>query len=537
MAIRFQARCFCLLLSALGAFLLLSGCNIRVEDTLDDGGTSASGGTTGGQQGDEGVDPETLLTSAIEVLSGARRGPDVYRLAADRLNYYFRTRPPSERQKYAVPAAVVDELRQRLRPQLLARVTRSQFDAADGLYIGTQIILRRVVEKVAAGKQGIQVAEALFEWTIRSAPTLKADRERDSVAPLFYVLMAGHGTGTERAWLLHDMLMQMGIPACVLAVPVGEDDQAELVPWCVGVVVDSRMYLFDVWRLIPLHLPNGQLASLTDLANNPRLLEELQSVGDDYPPVSENLDQIVAWIGTSPECWSTRMRHLEARLAGAHKVRLTLDMPSLVEAVRTAGGAAIASVELWPAPNEAVLTLRTRTGQEMLMELLGPASLPPVQEARLYHLLGDYDTARQQYLDLREPPELKGKLPEQFERLRQVVREYATYAIAQLKADEGDWRIALNWFTRSYLQRYGKQATWAPGAYVAAGICLEHMGETKRAAQWYEQADAQAAVPELTYRLRWLRHRYHEPKAADASQTDSQPSPSAVAVPDGAGDK
>lgn len=509
-AIRFAAP-------VLSLGILLLGCNVRVEDALKsesgDGDSAASLKSTNPEQK---VDPETLLTSAVEVLLSPRRGPDVYRLAADRINYYFRTRPEGERAEYGPPGVVLDELRQRLPRELYVRVSSDQFDAGDGLYLGTQLILRRIVDFVVGDRRGFDALELLFDWTVRSVPTLRADRERTEVVPLFYTLMGSHGTAVERAWLFHDLVMQLGMPACVLSVPADEGGEAE--PWCVGVVLDSEMYLFDSWRLTPILLPDGTPATLSAIAGQPEVLKKLAELDGDYPDVANHLNDLVAWIGTTPECWSARIRHLEARLAGPYRARLSLDMPSLVQAVRDAGRGHIASVELWPAPNEAALTVRSRSGQALVMQVLGPAAFVPVQEARLHHLLGDFDAARQQYLDLREPVELQGQLPPEAEQLRQAVREFATYAMAQLKSDEGDWAIAREWLTRSYLGRYGKDAPWAPGAYTSIGQCLERQGKHQEAVTWYLQPEALERVPELVYRATAIRWRYRLPEVPSASE-------------------
>ncbi len=491
-----------------GILLLVTGCSVSVDQAVP--GDQAANNSTQPSASRSGVDPESLLESAMEVLRSTRPGPDTYRLAADRLNHYFRTRPAEERAQYALPDVVQRDLEARLVPQLMKRVTAEEFDAEDAIYVAGLVMLKAVSDRVVGDEHdGLTMASRLFDWVVRSLPATAFDTGRQIPIPLLHALVAGHARADERAWAFIELLHQQYIDACVLGVEVKQEDgSTRRVPWCVAVAIDQQLYLFDPWRLVALEDPNGRPLTLAQVREQPRVLALLaEATGGTYPATTSNIDQLVAWVGGRPECWAPRMKHLEARLAGQYQVVLTMDLPKLVNTIRSAGGESIGQIELWPLPNNAVVAAASPDGQRLIARLLGPLALPAVQEARLLHLFGKLDRARDLYLELREPKVRLPELPPDAEALRQTVREYATFFMGQLKADEGDWKVAHSWFTRSYLQKYGDGGIWAGPSYLAAGICLEHQGQLSEAIQWYEGEQARKLMPELAVRAAVLRHR------------------------------
>ncbi len=508
-------------LCGLGLLLaVLAGCSVSVDDAVPTQGTADRAPAESGSR--SGVNPESLLESAMEVLRSTRPGPDTYHLAADRLNHYFRTRPAAERAQFALPEVVERDLNARLVPELMDRVRRAEFDAEDAIYVAGLVMLKAVADRVAADEHdALTIATRLFDWVIRSLPQSLLDARREVPIPLLHALVGGHARGGERAWAFIELLHQQYIDACVLAVEVkGQEGQSRWVPWCVGVVVDESLYLFDPWRLTVLADRDGRPLTLEAVRKDPAVLERLsEAMGGNYPATTGNIQRVLAWVGGRPECWAPRMRHLESRLAGQYQVVLTMDLPKLVSKIRAAGGEAIGQIELWPLPNDAVVAARTREGQRLIARLLGPLALPAVQEARLLHLYGELARARDLYLELREPKVRLPELPPEAEALRQTVREYATFFMGQLKADEGDWKVAHSWFTRSYLKKYGDGGIWSGAAYLAAGLCLEHLDRLDEAVQWYEQPQVRKLVPELAARAAILKARQESARQPSDDET------------------
>ena len=149
----------------------------------------------------------------------------------------------------------------------------------------------------------LERAKSLFDWTVRNIQLEPDDPNRIPRFP-WETLLYGQGTASERAWVFILLLRQLDIDAAVLAVDEGrgardegreekgekrgekgegkdnknapgpekatenkknapgprsggEKAEKNLQPWCVGVLIEGNVYLFDPLLGLPIPAPNG----------------------------------------------------------------------------------------------------------------------------------------------------------------------------------------------------------------------------------------------------------------------------------------
>ncbi len=465
------------------------------------------------------------------------------RLLLDRLNQWYRNVPaavaaPQDAAAWR-PEPLVEELPVELREASLLRAALSPSGQRTDLFGDNdprqlqQAIWLRDISRWA--KQGalshVAVAQALFDWTIRN---IQLDDE-DSAGILqqpWQVLLHGHGTAQQRAWIFAELCRQQQLDVVMLA-QAGEQP-GERTWWLPALWSEGQLYLFDTRWGVPLPgREEGSVATLAELVAAPELLEKLQQAdGQAYP--APDLSRLVAQVVASPLQLARRAALLEQELEGRDYVVLAANHRPVVAEYQS--HPQLTQVELWPFPFQAVLreaALDRSQRQQAAVEFLPFAQRPRLWKARVLHFQGTkpvparqrsdplaepdlgHDQAKALYLNprLRPPRSSLQKMDPSKRGLYSRVKGSAGYWLGLLCFDVGDYEVAVHWLRDQTLETQ-PQGPWAPGARYNLARAYEALGRREEAiallraddspqregnrlrAQWLEQQLAESAVDE-----------------------------------------
>ena len=347
--------------------------------------------------------------------------PDMLRQVVDRLNQWLASQePPADWQLDPLVAQLPPSLR-KLPP--LEDAAAWEFSSYDGFMLEEAVWLSNLSDW-ARGKtlDDLDRARKLFDWTVRNIQLDPDAVERTRLLPR-EVLLLGHGSAMERAWVFILLARQQGLDAAVLALdkgtgrpkagvqegkdaPAAPVPLADLQPWCVAVLVDGKLYLFDPRRGLPVPAPGpiavdrgGQLdihpATLAQVAADDRLLRRLDvDPAHPLPIKAADLKHVVLLVEGSPQYLAKRMKLLESRLAGKQRMVLTARPAAQARRlVQAAGGKATA--QIWALPYDTLQRRWRLSPQEIVPQLL--ALLPfyaytssPLLRGRVLHLKGRF---------------------------------------------------------------------------------------------------------------------------------------------------
>jgi tetratricopeptide (TPR) repeat protein len=243
-----------------------------------------------------------------------------------------------------------------------------------------------------SGVERLVLAMKLFDWTVRNVsgepfpeiPTAEAAAEL-AVRPLqegqpwsvagvrgagyrnylWQTLNYGRGDAWEQGHLFLQLARHAGLDACVLGLPAVQPNKLfprvshpDLVPWAIGVLVDSEIFLFDPRLGLPLHHPETlSVLTLRQATENPQWLqwhgltpEESTEADSAYPVRSSDLKNIVALLDYPLECFSLRTQFLQRNLTGANRVEVFFTPDDVAQ--RFQSHPLIADVQLWALPLE-----------------------------------------------------------------------------------------------------------------------------------------------------------------------------------------
>jgi hypothetical protein len=187
-----------------------------------------------------------------------------------------------------------------------------------------------------------QVRQA-FDWVMREVAL--ETRSLDLQPPEF-ALRQGHGGPHERALVFLALLRQMDLVGCMIAYPT----KGGPVYWLAGALVAdknaSHVYLFDPRLGLPVPGPDGGVATLAQLRQQPDLLKQLNAGAPydyDVTPAEGARAQVHLVLPLS--ALSVRMRFLEDEVFAAHDhVNLALRPDWLLEQFEAAG---VGEVHVW----------------------------------------------------------------------------------------------------------------------------------------------------------------------------------------------
>lgn len=376
-----------------------------------------------------------------------------------------------------------------------------------------QAIWLRDISRWAKGEavSPLDVANNLFDWTIRNVQ-LDADANRliENAHQPWQVLMYGHGTAQQRAWVFAELCRQQQLDVVMLMV----GDRW----WLPALLEDEQLYLFDARLGLPITNPDdSSVVTLNEVKANTKLLRQLDLDDEKYPVTAEDLDQVTARLVASPLQLSNRAILLQQALEGDDYVELSADTKRVAEGVTQA--TKIEDVPLWPYPYQAILDEASVEGsvQARAAEYFRIfAEIPRLWKARVLHFQGRKDIPIEDRNDPLAQPD-KGHQRAialyQHRRVRPSNRQInslvpakrllyglskanASYWVGLLSYDLRRYRVAKDWFEKRTLEA-APNGPWTQGARYNLARTHEALGELNAAIKLLEADDSPQRVGNL----------------------------------------
>ncbi|MEM9368290.1 MAG: hypothetical protein AAGD07_20035 [Planctomycetota bacterium] len=481
------------------------------------------------------------------------------------LNQWSRSANAGDSEKRALPEILSTLETLVPSPQFRQQLDRDEYSPADGNLLRDAYVFRKAVlwiddpirddplldewfkqlqdqwseENLAK----LRTASRLFDWTIRNVALEPDQVPLPNIEPApqfpmgmiwegtgyrqsdFQTLWRGRGDWQQRAGVFTQLCTQAGIISTVLATPSPED--GSLNPWCVGVLLDGELFLFE--PRLGIHVPGPDqegIATLSQARRDVTIMRRLDVAGFyDYPLSKTDVAQNVALLNVRPEMLSDRMRRLENGLTGDRRLTLFQDADAIARLLDDVSG--IAGARLWEMPILSEVYAATCQGiaqrdPRFAFWLLsrwailegGDSASQNLSQARWAHLLGrmvDDEAegtkgARSRYLQQRAPEfdiddlsiniEIQkqyglrrdlgmsqGDWNQQLQRIQVMMRlgkRTATYWLSLLQFDDGRFETAGNWFRKRVLSD-SQQSIWQASANYNLARCLERSGQTDEA--------------------------------------------------------
>jgi hypothetical protein len=461
---------------------------------------------------------QQLLAGAVSILSEldrydpARAAEQVF----DRLNQWSHA-AATEIVAGAAPDPLLGTLPDEARAAGRGILERPLFDATgDILAIRDRCWLAAIARSVSSDVvDDLTLAERLFAWTVRSlAPASDPPMVPTEAVPgtrWFLpgeILLAGRGSGPQRAWIFIELLRQAGLDAVMLATPGPSGTPPR--PWLPAVLIDGEAYLFEPTYGMPVPGPDGtRVATLRQAAADPAILEALSVPGRPYPVTADDLGEVAVLVVADPWSLAARMQRLDEPLAADHGIRAGVRAGE--EAARAeaslagpAGGVQVSQRGLWAFPWETVARRSLAAGP--LQDEIGPLDVPvpdprreragemfrPLFAGRVREFRGDLDGpggAKEAYLAARVSRRAinaaVANLPEPQAtaitgRLNRM-KEDATYWLGLVMLAEGQDEAAEDYLGRMILENM-PDSRWADAARINLASALVRLGRPEEAA-------------------------------------------------------
>ncbi len=485
----------------------------------------------------QGQHPNTLLADWPET--------EMLRQVVNRLNQWIRTQqPPADWKIDPMVASLPKPL---LNLPQVKELDRMEFSHFDG-YALHEAVLARDIGRWAPGNaiDDLDRARVLFDWTVRN---IQLEADSDSRIPLFAweTLLFGRGTAAERAWVFILVARQLGIEAAVLGLeqpaPQTAPKEAKKTakaenaataathapfhgprPWCIGVLIEGKIYLFDPTIGLPIPAPGGigrqesrqlslQPATLAQVVADEKLLRQMDAdAKHTYPVKAVDLKHVVVMLEASPTYLAKRMKLLESQLAGARRLVLSTEPTAQAEHWKMSGH--MADVQLWQRPFE---TLDRRSHLDVnevrsrLLAIVPFYVMPsaPLHRGRLLHLKGKLtgDNGATHYYQLARPSneEVFASSAHQVEKgLCLAGKHDASYWLGLIAYQRGKYSSAVDWFMIRTLEAVAK-SPWADGARYNLARTFESGGDTSRAIVLYSSNTAAPDYLGELLRAKWLK--------------------------------
>jgi hypothetical protein len=402
--------------------------------------------------------------------------------------------------------------RDRLTEPERERLERDSFGPEDGRAIHTAYFAKAIADHAMedASSELARITK-LFEWTCRNI-ALDVDPTPDRPATLYEILIMGHGSPADRAWVLGALLKQQRWDL-VLLHPAGAKIVDPETAWLAGVVLDNDVVLFDL--RIGLPVPNadkpGQPATLRQVLAHPEWLSALSPRADQpYEPNAEQLLTAEVEVFATPVSWSPRMWSVEQLLPG-ESLCVLYDPPGklgdadgVFDRIAKAGeGWSADKLAVWgyPADRETQFATPDQRRQRLLDSEMVPF-LMPVEERvsretntrslvqtmqqlqiRTDQLYGRSIEAVSQYVTIRQlavtaPPQQQPALASMYQR----AADDAHYFSSVCKVESGDLDEAVRALT-DYVKKSRRGGRWGAAARSLLADCLAAQGKLEQAMQ------------------------------------------------------
>jgi hypothetical protein len=369
----------------------------------------------------------------------------------------------------------------------------------------------------------------LFDWTVRNLQLEQIDQDggprfgSDLILQAWESLLFGRGTSEEKSRVLILLARQLGINVVMLG--TADSDSSAPRPWLPAVLLGDQLYLLDMQLGLAVRGADGRsVATLNQVIDDPQLLSRMTGSPDAEYRVSESgLRSLVAMVDATPGYLSQRMRILEGALLGNQKMVLSTTPSSLSTALRRCRG--ISRVEIWTLPYEAFMQRSSLAADPARAAGLAREHAlfdrrTPLIRARLLHFRGQFDNredhpgATALYLEcrtpqaqidqigraLQSPPRAEGaepgarpqRLGEALKAFMTRTKQNATYWLALLAFDRGEYEVATDYFEKRLLAAEAA-GPWRAGAQYNLGRCQEAIG-------WRDDKIQSLRQAEQTYR-------------------------------------
>jgi hypothetical protein len=457
---------------------------------------------------------------------------------------------------------------------VVSRVVKDQYVASDLNHLRDSYLFRGIVRWIDSPrcddplladwlkeKEGqlegksfdrLRSACRLFDWTVRNVafePRDPAGAKPPSPPMPFGMKVAGagyrqsdyqavwrgSGDALQRAGVFTQLCRQASIPAAVLATQSTAD--GSLIPWCVGVLIDSDVYLFE--PELGSYVPGpGQvgIATLSQARKDALILRRLSIAGFDefsYPFAKEDVQQCTALLNLLPEAISPRMKLLQDGLTGDRRMQVFADADAEAEQWDAASG--ISGVRIWDLPLKAEIYARAMEKQSELDPMFAiwhlarwaildgdDGSSKQLSLGRWRHLHGQFSDdddenkkgARTLYMQLRAPefeiqdmaidPALQKKYfrrelglsqeqyRQQLSQIQMMMRlgkRTASYWLSLVQFDDGRIDTASNWLSKRVLVD-SQRSHWEPAGRYNLARAYELLGKPEEATELYKTSGA-----------------------------------------------
>jgi uncharacterized ferredoxin-like protein len=464
----------------------------------------------------------TILDSAVGMAQPLKLGLTTsIDAVANRLNDWRRTCPEAKK----IPASLDDEAKTLLSAVLtkkeLAAMQSDTFDELDARHVRNSLVFVRIANTATIASQSdVDQVVDLFYHVVRNIELVER-KPGAAPRPVFRAMLFGRGTAADRAWVFAAILRQLKISAVVVSparAPAAK--QAASSPYLVGVLLNGKIYLFDMQLGLPVPAadddPSNPLirtpATLAQFVADPKIARSLSTGDFKYPLAAGDLKNPRVQLIGHRSLWSPRMKRLYATgqvrsparngdVIGRLKVELFVELggsQGLIARVVEFGQGLIArnAISIWPYPyrqitafarmNEAQRSemanlerpfevprepiIDKETGRVAVDKngrpLLGPQSRLQLK-ARIRQMMGDYDKAVTTYLSVQSQVRRTEKThPELPRDVMDAADRDADFWIGQCKFELSDLNIAVGRFTKQKTSR-----KWSVQAGFLLALC------------------------------------------------------------------
>jgi tetratricopeptide (TPR) repeat protein len=345
-----------------------------------------------------------------------------------------------------------------------------------------EAVWHRDISRWARGDSfsNLERAAALFDWTVRNVQ-LQADSDTRPLRP-WQVLLYGHGTAEQRAWVFTLLCRQLGLDVVVLGLPSANNANADQFAekpstqfWLPALSEGGQLYLFDTRLGLAIPGPGGEgIATLEQVQSDDSVLRQLDLANLPYPVTAEAAKNAVAYVVADPFALTRRARQVELQLTGDERLALSVDATALAEQLSALPQ--LSKVQLWEFPFRTLrdqLTLGPVAARNVEFLAFEPFAIRPLLwKARTRHFQGRRqitDEADTEAVDLTDDHAEAARLYTSSEvrpadraieretsparrRVDLAAKLNATYWLGLLSFDEGRYDVAAHWISRPELR-------------------------------------------------------------------------------------
>ena len=399
-------------------------------------------------------------------------------------------------------------------PEEETRISQAKFDAIDASHIRDALLLRAISGYLSdRGRDELDRVAVIVDFVCRNAALWK-DVEIEIPLDPYLIMQLGRGTADDRAWVIAGILRQLRIDSVILRPK--SDVKGTSDKWLLGVVVDEKIYLFDVRLGLPVASGESgsqeSIATLDQIAAHPEWLDAM-AVNEPYRITAKDLEAFDVFVISESNFWCRRMHNLEQYLP-ASDVCIIYDPLSdedgrqgLLQRISKRGHWPVESLKLWPYPRLQQEEMK-RPGAERQHEFQRhtvPFSVPiPVkmdaqgkptigiperklQRCRMDHLLGKFADATTRYLRIRHL-EVEPNPPE-IERINRLASEDALYWTTLCKFELGEYETAVD-LLLDYQRKYDRKGKWYFPARSILAQCYAKLGRLSDAVSTLERTSS-----------------------------------------------